>query len=324
MRENVLHILKNNSGKWISGEEICKLLSVSRTAVWKHVNLLREQDYEIEAQPRLGYRLSQIPDRLYPGEIRHGLATKMMGQNVFYVEKTVSTNLDAKEFAERKAPEGSVVVAEEQGQGRGRLGRSWFSPYGKNLLFSVILYPRVNPMETPQFTLITAVAVSDGIKKACGLSVPIKWPNDLLIDEKKVCGILVELNAEINKVNHLIIGCGINVNIDKQDFPEEVKDTAVSLKEKLGVTVGRVELLREILYELEKKYFLWQKDGFAPILKDYKKNCLNLGRFARITSGAECWEGVVEDVCNDGALLLRLPGGELKRFIAGEVQLRSR
>ncbi|HZK17961.1 MAG TPA: biotin--[acetyl-CoA-carboxylase] ligase [Clostridia bacterium] len=324
MRGAILQYLRNNGSAWVSGEEICQSLSISRTAVWKHINQLRQLGYEIEAQPRSGYRLLQIPDRLYPEEIKHGLATKMVGQNIIYLEKTVSTNIDAKELAEGSTPEGSVVVSEEQVKGRGRLGRSWYSPYGKNLLFSLILYPQVNPMETPQFTLLTAVAVTNAIGKACNVTPAIKWPNDLLLEGKKVCGILVELSAEINKVNYIVIGQGINVNMDAKDFPEEVEDTATSLKGELGRPVDRVELLRTIFREFEDRYYLWQVEGFKPILDEYKKNCFNLGRSARIISGSEHWEGTVEDIGHDGALLLRLGNGELKRFIAGEVKLRGR
>lgn len=309
---------------------------------------MRENGYEIDARPNSGYRLIKVPDCLYPEEVKYDLGTNLVGCEIVYYDSVYSTNDEAKRLAAEGYPEGTVVVAEEQTRGKGRLGKTWFSPRGKNVMFSVLLNPRVNFVQLPQLTILAAVAVAAAIKSVTGLKAGIKWPNDLLVDGKKVCGILSEMSAEMDRINYLVIGVGLNVNVNEEDFPPDIKDVATSLKiaagrakksneqegknskksgkaefPGTGEKINRAELLREMLRQLERYYLVWQRHGLAPVLREWKKSSVNLGQKVRVISSGEVWEGICEDVDFDGTLLLRLPDGSIKRFVAGEVSLRA-
>ncbi len=320
MKEQVLHLLKEQQPEFVSGELICKNLGVSRTAVWKHIQALRAEGYAIVSRPRAGYRLAGVPDRLYPQEILSGLKTEFMGRRIFYFVQVPSTNVLARELALAGAPDGALVVAEEQTGGRGRLGRGWFSPAGKGIWCSLILYPPVNPAAAPPLTMLTAVAVARAVRLVVDLTPGIKWPNDLLLGGKKICGILTEMSAEMERINYLIIGTGVNVNID--NFPGEIANTATSLKACAGRTVSRVELLQAYLQEMEQLYRIWIKEGFAPVLKLWKDLCVTLQRPVRVSSLKESIEGWAEDVDEEGNLVLRLADGTVRHITAGEVSLR--
>ncbi|MEW6274724.1 MAG: biotin--[acetyl-CoA-carboxylase] ligase [Bacillota bacterium] len=320
MKEQVLTLLKEHQPEFVSGELICKNLGVSRTAVWKHIQTLRAEGYAIVSQPHAGYRLLAVPDRLYPQEILSGLKTKFIGRRIFYYAQAPSTNLLARELALAGAPDGALVVAEEQTGGRGRLGRGWFSPFGEGIWCSLILYPPVNSVEAPPLTMLTAVAVARAVRQAAGVSPGIKWPNDLLLGDKKICGILTEMSAEMERINYLIIGTGINVNIE--DFPGEIKSVATSLKAYAGRAVSRVKLLQAYLQEMELLYRIWLKEGFPPVLKLWKELCVTLHRPVRVSSLKESVEGWAEDVDAQGNLILRTADGAVRRITAGEVSLR--
>lgn len=321
LKNHVLRLLRENYPYFVSGEEICRILGVSRTAVWKHVQTLRAEGYEVESQTHSGYRLVAVPDRLYPEEITFGLETETIGRNVRYFERTGSTNREARELAGQGAPEGTLVVAEEQAGGRGRLGRGWFSPYARGIWCSLILRPDVHPAQAPPVTMLSAVALARAVKDSTGVAPGIKWPNDLLVDGKKICGILTEMSADMDRVNYLVVGMGLNVNTE--DFPEELKEIATSLKIKAGAHLSRRLILQRLLLEFEKFYRLWLNEGFNPVLKEWKENCVTLNRPVRVTSARESWEGWAEDVDDTGALLLRLPDGSIKQVLAGDVSLRT-
>ncbi|MDD4169871.1 MAG: biotin--[acetyl-CoA-carboxylase] ligase [Desulfotomaculaceae bacterium] len=324
MKVAVLRLLKEHLSEYVSGEELCKGLDVTRTAVWKHIQALREDGYEIEARPRVGYSLVGIPDRLYAEEIRDGLTTEFIGRQVFYCSNLSSTNDLAKKLSSEGVgvSNGSIVVAEEQTGGRGRLGRKWFSTKYKAICFSLILYPPVSPSEVSQVTMVTAVALANAIRKETGVPVGIKWPNDLMVGGKKLCGILTELGAEIDKVNYLVVGAGININQQREEFPEDVRDIATSLKIEMGSNVNRVKLLQVMLTEFERCYRTWLKQGFSGILVKWKEMSVSLQCPVRIHAIDKSWDGWAEDVDQDGALLLRLPNGQLQRVVAGDVSLR--
>ncbi len=322
MKEIILRLLKERSPEYISGEEICRVLNVSRTAVWKHIQVLREKGYDIEARSRAGYLLTSIPDRLFPEEIGDGLSTRFLGRSVCYFESVASTNNIAKELAAQGAAEGTLVVAEEQTGGKGRLGRQWCSAKHKGSFFSFILYPPFAPTEANIVTLISAVALATAINNVTGVVAGIKWPNDLLLNGKKICGILTELSAEMERINYLVVGVGINVNQEESDFPEEVRPVATSLKAQTGIRTSRVKLVQVFLREFEKWYDITLKQGFTPVLARWKEMAVSLNCPVRIQMPNSSWEGWAEDIDKDGALLLRLPDGELKRVISGEVSLR--
>lgn len=322
MKRAILRLLKEFQSEYVSGEDICKKFNVTRTAVWKHIQTLREDGYEIEARPRAGYSLVSIPDRLYAEEILDGLNSKFFGHEVYYYDIVSSTNDVAKELVLQGARDGSLVVAEEQTGGKGRLGREWYSPKYKDIKFSLILYPPVNPSEASQVTMVTAVALTLAVRKKTGVPVGIKWPNDLLVRGRKLCGILTEMVAELDRIDYLVVGAGLNVNQELVEFPEEVRDIATSLKVEKGVDLARVSLLQAILEEYEQWYLLWLEQGFSVILAKWKELSVSLHCPVRIHTLNKSWEGWAEDVDDDGALLLRLPDGGLQRLIAGDVSLR--
>ncbi|MFZ5646141.1 MAG: biotin--[acetyl-CoA-carboxylase] ligase [Bacillota bacterium] len=322
-KTEILLLLKKSMPEYVSGEEICKKIGVSRTAVWKHVKALREEGYGIDAVPRWGYRLLDIPDRLYPDEIRQGLNTEFIGKTVYYNDTVESTNREARHLAANGAPGGTLAVAEEQVGGKGRMGRGWFSPRGMGIWCSLVLRPEINPGEAPPVTMLTAVAVARAVEKVSGISPGIKWPNDLLVEGKKICGILTELNAEMERINFLVVGTGINVNIPGESFPEELKDIATSLYHIKKEPVSRLELLRQYLMEFEYFYREWMTRGFGPVLEEWKKRCVSLNRPVRVSTYKETWDGWAEDVDHSGALVMRMPDGTMKSFVAGEVSLRN-
>ncbi len=317
-----MRLLKESRPEYVSGEEICKRLDVSRTAVWKHIQALRETGYVIDARPRSGYMLVGIPDRLFPEEIRDGLSTRFLGREIYYCDSISSTNDLAKELARQGAGEGFLVVAEEQVGGKGRVGRPWHLPKNKGLLFSLILRPSVEPFQASQVTMMTAVALASAIKDETGIEAGIKWPNDLLVGGKKICGILTELGAEMERINYLVMGAGINVNQDRKDFLEEFRDSATSLKIEAGRFLPRTGLLQACLVEFERWYDVWLTRGFTPVLDKWKEMTVSLSCPVRVSTLNQFWEGWAEDIDADGALLLRLPNGESMRFISGEVTLR--
>lgn len=321
-KNDILAALKERRPDFVSGEEICRKMGVSRTAVWKHIRALREEGYLIDAVPRSGYRLVGIPDRLYGQEIAHGLDTECLGRTVYYYESIGSTNREARALASGGAPHGSLVVAEEQTGGKGRQGKGWFSPRGMGIWCSLVLRPDIPPAEASPVTLLAAVAAASAMEKAAGVSPGIKWPNDILADGRKICGILTEMSAEMERVNFLVVGTGINVNTPPESFPEEVRDMATSLRAVKGGDVSRAALLRQYLREFEHYYRVWLDDGFKPVLDEWKRRCVTLDRPVLVKSSRESWEGWAEDVDPDGALVLRLKDGSRRRFLAGEVSLR--
>lgn len=322
MKTDVLHILKQNQYQWISGEDICRQLSVSRTMVWKHIRSLKQDGYDIETQPRLGYRLVSTPDRLYPMEILTGLNTNFMGQRVLHHHTLTSTNDEAKKLARQGVRQGTVVVAEQQTAGKGRLGRQWYSNAGEDVLLSVILHPNINPAQTPQVSMLAAVAVARAVEKTCGIQVGIKWPNDLLVQGKKICGVLVEIGAEIDRVKYVVLGIGINTNSLAALWPDVIRDNTTSLREECGEKVSRVELVRAIMEELEYLYNTWQQEGFNTILKTWRTWCVSQHCQARVETLQGSYHGWIEGVNNNGALLLRLSDGSIQSFLSGDVSLR--
>lgn len=324
MKHKIINMLKKQQGDWISGEALCRELGVSRTAVWKHVRGLREDGYDIEARANLGYRLLASPDVPFPAEVAAGLSTVVLGRRIEYYEALPSTNSEAKNLAREGCAEGTVVVAECQNGGRGRMGRGWFSPGNKGLWFSVVLRPPVNPVETPQVTMVAAVAVAAALREHAGVPAGIKWPNDILLDGQKVCGILVELNAEADRVNFMVAGVGLNVNIAREEFPPEIREIATSLQIAAGRPVPRVPLLRALLESFDGWYRCWLEQGFVPVLEKWREMCVTLNCPVTVHTMKESFSGYALDVDDTGALLVRAEDGTIQRLIAGEVSLRKK
>ena len=323
MKEAILQLLKNYRPGFISGQEICKEMGVTRAAIWKHVQNLREEGYEIEARSRLGYSLTRVPDRLNPSEISDGLNTRFIGRKIFYRDTVKTTNDLAKELALGGAPDGAVVLAEEQNGGKGRLGRHWHSPKYKGIYFTTLLRPPVSLAEVSQLTMVSAVAFAAALRRRTGAAVGIKWPNDLLLNGRKICGILTEMSAEVDHIEYLVVGAGLNVNHTESDFPPELLEVATSLRMETGVVQTRAELLQGMLEEFEKCYTIWLEQGFAPVLAQWRELSVSLNCPVRVFTFKETWEGWAQDVDESGALIVSLPDGTTRNFISGEVSLRK-
>lgn len=314
MRDTILEFLKK-SDSYISGEDLSSKLKISRAAVWKHIHELREAGYEIDAVPHSGYRLTASPDKLLPQEITFGLETKTLGHKVHYFDSIGSTMNAAVEAGIAGEPEGTIVIAEGQTKGRGRLGREWASPKHKGIYMSLILRPKLMPQETPCLTLLAGVAVCEAIKEFCGIDASIKWPNDIMIGEKKLGGILTELNAETDMVRFIVIGMGINVNSDRAHLPPH----ATSLKEEKKEAVSRVVLLRSILKHFEVNYSEFKKHGFRAIIEKWRALSCTLGCRVKVTCQKEHLEGEAVDIDIDGGLMVRKDSGFIEKIVAGDV-----
>ncbi len=321
MKARILALLKKQYPEYVSGEEISRMLGVSRTAVWKHICKLKDSGYWIESQSKMGYRLLNAPDKLYEQELVPLLQTNLIGQRFIYREAVESTNELAKELARQGAQDGTVVIAEEQTGGKGRLGRNWYSPPGQGIWFSIILRPPIAPVDIPKITIVCAVAVAKTIKDFTGVSAGIKWPNDILINNRKVAGILIEMNAETDKVNYLIVGIGINVNLDLKTIPPGLTGIITSLEEQKGGPVTRVGLLAELLNSLDVLYREFIEGNFTPILSVWKEMSVTLNRWVRIDSLNKIDEGIAFDIDNGGALLIMKKDGSMKRILSGEISI---
>lgn len=321
MRARILKLLRQQSQDYLSGEEISRQLAVSRTAVWKHIQELKNHGYEIEAHPRKGYRLKSRPDLLLPEEIRAGLATQLLGKQIVHFYDTSSTNNEAKRLAADDAVEGTIVVSEAQTLGRGRLNRGWFSPPGGGVWVSVILRPPFPPQEAPKCTLMAAVATVEAIREASGLNCGIKWPNDILWQGRKLVGILTEMSAEMDAINFVVLGIGINVSLQESDFPEELRNIGASVSMGAEREVSRVEVLQKLLERLEYWYQVVKQEGFEPVLEAWRRESVTLGQPVRVLAGEETYDGVAEELAEDGSLLVRTENG-LRRVLAGDVSLR--
>jgi len=320
MKEKIIDVLLDNGGNFISGEELSRQLNISRTAVWKHIKEIRGEGYVIEAFPRKGYRMKKKPDLLLPREIKRHLNTLRLGKSIEYLPRVDSTNRRAKEMGLQGALEGTLVVAEEQTRGRGRLDRQWFSPQG-GIWFSILLRPDLSPQQAPLLTLLTSLAGVKGIKNATGYSLYIKWPNDLFWQGKKAAGILTEINAEMDRINFVVVGVGINVNIRHDHFPEDISSEAISLMEEGGESVSRPKLLATFLNEMEKMYDQAQLEGFKELIGEWKKYSTTLGKRVEVKTPRGIIKGKAVDINEEGALMVEKEGGGVIHLLSGDVYL---
>ena len=318
LRDQVLALLKAGDAP-CSGEGMSRTLGVSRAAVWKAVEALRQEGYVISSAPHRGYRLEDSPDLLSPGE----LAGRTVGAALLCLDTVDSTNNELKRRADT-APDGLAVLAQEQTGGRGRLGRSFVSPAGKGLYLSVLLRPQCVLADAGMLTAWTAVAVCRALERCCGVRAGIKWPNDIMLEGRKLCGILteLELEAETAALRHVIVGVGINVSQDAADFGPEVAPVAISLAQALGRAPRRSQLAAEVLSALDDLYraFPAQK---ADYLARYRALCVTAGRAVRVLRPGQVRTGTAEAVNEDFALLVRWDNGEQEALSSGEVSVRG-
>ncbi len=308
----------------VSGAQLAEQLAISRAAVWARMDELRKVGYDIEASPHFGYKLVSAPDALHADDLLARLGkTKVIGRDIQVFEQTTSTNDVVEKLARDGVREGAVVFAESQTKGRGRLGRKWSSPTHKGLWFSVLLRPNLHPQEATQLTVISATALRRAIKTVTGLSADIKWPNDLLLGGKKVAGILTEMSAEVDRVRHIIIGIGLDVNQDADEFPPELNRIATSLKIEARETISRAELATEILRELDADYARIGAGKFPEMADEWEAACVTIGRNVTVHIGERKFRGWAESLDDDGALLVRTEHGHLERITGGDVILEK-
>ena len=325
MRENkkaeVLRLLREST-EYISGQELCEKFSVSRTAVWKIMKQLKEEGYEIEAVQNRGYRLLTVPDILSKSEIESRLDGGWIGKQVYFAEEVDSTNTWGKRLAEEGAPHGTLVVADEQTQGRGRRGRSWQSPKGTNISMTLILRPDLEPARASMLTIVMGLSVAQGLKELLKLPVQIKWPNDAVLNGHKLCGILTEMSAQIDYINYVVVGTGINVNLP--EVPEELKDIATSLLIETGHRVNRAEVIGAVLRAFARNYESFLAAGdLTGLLNAYNEILANRDRQVRVLDPKEPYDGVALGINARGELLVKKADGSISEVYAGEVSVRG-
>lgn len=322
IRSDILSVLRQNVGNSVSGEKLGRQFNVSRAAIGKQIQRLRREGYDIESTTNQGHRLRCLPDLLRPEEVEPGLTTQILGRKIHYFSELATTNDEAKKLALTGCPEGTLIIAEEQTGGRGRLARGWFSPATKGIWFSVVLRPPFPPQEAPKCTLMAAVAVNRAIRQTTGISCGIKWPNDILCNGRKLVGILTEMSAEMDAINYVVIGMGINVNVATEEFPAELRTIATSLLREGGRQVSRLELFLAILKQLDSIYQEVQAGGFAPVLAAWRQESITLEQPVQVVGPDKSFAGVAIDIDADGALLVETERG-IEKVIAGDVSIRA-
>ena len=303
--------------EYVSGDYISSHLGLTRTAVWKYVKQLREMGYTIDSLKGKGYGLRAAPDRLYPWEVERYIRTEFMGRNIHYKESIDSTNGLAYQLALADADEGTCVVAETQKAGKGRLQRKWFSPYGKNLYLSVVLRPSLHPSSVYPVTFLSSLAVYDTLL-LFGLKPALKWPNDVLVNGKKICGTLLELSTEADLVRFVIVGIGLNVNMRKGEMPDDIRSKATSMLIETKIVYERARVCGMLLNNIETYYDLLRNHGPVKLVRAWEEKAEIKGKSLEITQQGEVFRGVAKGIGDDGALLLS-DHGKVRRVIAGDV-----
>lgn len=321
IRKELLDAFTHAGEAFLSGQHLAELIGCSRTAVWKHIEELRKEGFELEAVRNKGYRILKTPEKITADEIRLGLTTSFIGRNIHYEESVESTQRIAHRFASEDVPEGTVIIAEEQLSGRGRMDRKWHSPKYTGIWMSLIIRPNIPLSKAPQLTLLTAVAIVQAIEETTDLLPEIKWPNDILINGKKVTGILTELQAEADRIHSIIIGIGLNVNQTMEDFPLELRETASSLLIELGKTVSRAELIRSIFKNFENLYTLYLNQGFLPIKLLWEGYTSSIGKNIRARTLTTTIEGKALGITDDGVLKLEDQTGYIHHIYSADIEI---
>lgn len=321
MKEEILRLLRSADG-YISGQELCNRFGVSRTAVWKAINQLKEAGYEIEAQQNKGYRLMAAPDLMTEAEIKSLMHTEWVAKEVLYFDTIDSTNTKAQELAEKGYPSGTLVVADKQESGKGRRGRSWVSPSGTGIFMTLMIKPDINPNNASMLTLVAALAVAKAITSVTGEEAMIKWPNDIVVNSKKVCGILTEMNAQFDYINHIVVGIGINVH--NESFPEEISQMASSLMiEAGGKRFHRAQIIAETMSYFEQYYdtFLKAQD-LSALVREYDELLVNRNKSVRVLDPKEPFDGKAMGITPKGELIVDT--WESRKLVSsGEVSVRG-
>lgn len=321
MKTKILRFLRS-SQSYVSGQQLSEALGVSRTAVWKYIRQLEEEGYRIEAVRNRGYRLAEEADVITGPELASMLRTQWLGKRIEYFPETDSTNIQARRLAEEGAPSGTLAVADCQKAGKGRRGRSWVSPPGTGIWMSLVLRPDILPASASMVTLVAGMAAAKGIRAVTGLDAGIKWPNDVVVRGRKVCGILTEMSTEEESIRHVVVGMGINVNTE--EFPEELLETATSLKLESGAQVKRSPVIAAVAEAFEDYYSRFLKTCDMGLLKEeYNEILVNRGRMVRVLEPGNEYQGKALGIGSDGSLLVEREDGKVGTVISGEVSVRG-
>lgn len=323
-RDHVLALLKESGENFCSGAKMSQTLGLSRAAIWKAVEGLRQEGYAISSVPNRGYRLEHSPDHLSAGELSGALSGCIIGGNLICLDCVDSTNNYAKKLADEGAPHGTVILTEQQTGGRGRQGKSFSSPAGKGLYLSALLRPELPPMEVVNLTAWTAVAICDAIEQVIGERPGIKWTNDIILHGKKLCGILTEmgLEAESGQLQYVVVGAGINVSQTEEDFEEELSPIAISLQQALDRSIRRADLAAAVIRSLDRMIqdFPHKKEDY---LERYRADCLTTGHEVRLIQKGQARTAFAETIDDEFALVVRWPDGTKETITAGDVSVRG-
>ena len=320
-KTKILKILRNTDG-YLSGQELCEQLGISRTAVWKYMKQLKEEGYEIQSVQNKGYCLMEVPDVLGDSEIKSRMETQWVGQRVYFSEEIDSTNTQAKRLAEEDAPSGTLVVSDCQVKGKGRRGRVWTSPKGEAIYMTILLRPQIRPDRASMVTLVMGLSVVQAIRNVLGLETSIKWPNDVVLNRKKLVGILTEMSAQMDYIEYLVIGTGINANMTA--FSEELKDKATSLRMEMGRPVNRAALIAESMKCFEKNYEIFEKtQDLSGLMEDYQAVLANLNQPVRVLEPGHEYSGIARGINEKGELLVEREDGTVTAVYSGEVSVRG-
>ena len=321
IRKKLLDAFTNAADTFLSGQHLAELIGCSRTAVWKHIEELRKEGFELEAVRNKGYRIVKTPERITADEIRLGLTTNFIGKNIHYEESVESTQKIAHRLSNEDEPEGTIIIAEEQRSGKGRMDRTWHSPKYTGIWMSLIIRPNIPLTKAPQLTLLTAVAIVQAMEEETGLQPEIKWPNDVLLNGKKVTGILTELQAEADRIHSIIIGIGINVNQKKEDFPSELQEKASSLFIEKGEVISRAGLIKSFFKHFEKLYLLYLDQGFFPIKLLWEGYAVSIGKILKARTLTNVIEGKALGITDEGVLKLEDETGFVHHIYSADIEV---
>ncbi|HLR66304.1 biotin--[acetyl-CoA-carboxylase] ligase [Virgibacillus alimentarius] len=318
-RNKLIKLLAASKDDYISGQLLSEKLNISRSAIWKHMEKLKKDGYEIEGKSNQGYRMIRLPDKLSENTVQWGLNTQWIGKSIIHKTSTPSTQIIAHQAAQNDALHGTVVIADEQTSGRGRMSRQWHSTKQKGIWLSLVLRPNISPYLAPQLTLLTATVLADVIYSVTKIRPQIKWPNDILMHSKKTAGILTEMQAEQDQIQYVVIGMGINVNQAKNDFPDIIQTKATSLKIETNQTWDIVKLIQEILVTFEQSYDTYIKNGFPHIKNKWESYGFKIGKTIWVKTLQEEFKAIFSGIAEDGALLIKTMQGETKQLYSGEI-----
>ncbi|MFA1820733.1 biotin--[acetyl-CoA-carboxylase] ligase [Virgibacillus oceani] len=318
-RNKLISLLAKEKKSFISGQVLSDELNISRSAIWKHMNELKKDGYQIEAQSNKGYRITGFPEKISENTLQWGLETEWAGRTIIHKEMVSSTQTIAHVAARNNAAHGTVVIADEQKEGKGRMNRHWHAAKDQGLWLSLILRPEIQPQQAPQLTLLTATVLADVLSSYTDTKPMIKWPNDILLNEKKCAGILTEMQAEQDQIQYIVIGIGLNVNQDEKELAGTIQKQATSLKVETGKSWSMKELFQDFMPAFEKAYDTYLENGFSEIKRKWESYGFKIGKKIRIKTMNKSWDALFTGISDDGALIIEEESGELNTLYSAEV-----